>query len=199
MLHSQDNLHAGPSSPVSLATSDITALLPSNEDDFAKGYEPKSRAALADTPPALENPGLIADSGRSLFASLIQTHYFWGKISRRAVAPQDNKSLRPWEPQSEYAQMVEKLNVWEKSLPDEHRWSSYLLKGYKVDGLELVSVPYNRPSCFSQRWLAWLSDRALAIGISGGHHGGPAVQHCPAEIIPTLHNQGQHGAQRILV
>ncbi|KLU92072.1 hypothetical protein MAPG_11019 [Magnaporthiopsis poae ATCC 64411] len=138
MLHSQDNLHAGPSSPVSLATSDITALLPSNEDDFAKGYEPKSRAALADTPPALENPALIADSGRSLFASLIQTHYFWGKISRRAVAPQDNKCPRPWEPQSEYAQMVEKLNVWEKSLPDEHRWSSYLLKGYKVDGLDLA-------------------------------------------------------------
>ncbi|KAL8338559.1 hypothetical protein RB598_007076 [Gaeumannomyces tritici] len=138
MLHSQDNLHAGPSSPVSLATSDITALLPSNEEDFDKGCEPKSRAALADTPPALENPSLIADTGRSLFASLIQTHYFWGKISRRAVAPQDTKSSRPWESQSEYAQMVEKLNAWERSLPDEHRWSSYLLKGYKVDGLELA-------------------------------------------------------------
>ncbi|KAI3527351.1 hypothetical protein CSPX01_17038 [Colletotrichum filicis] len=40
-----DNLHCGALSPVSLAANDITALLPSNEEDFAYGREPLSRAA----------------------------------------------------------------------------------------------------------------------------------------------------------
>lgn len=84
-LPGQDNLHSGPLSPVSLAASDITALLPGDEEDFARGREPKSRAALEDTPPAIENPALISDPGRSLFASLIQTHHYWGHIARRAV------------------------------------------------------------------------------------------------------------------
>ncbi|KAM0535183.1 hypothetical protein ACHAPP_004180 [Verticillium nonalfalfae] len=79
MLHSQDNLHCGAKSPISLAASDITCLLPSDENDFANGNEPKSRAALEDTPPARENPSLIHQPTRSLFASLIQAHYYWGK------------------------------------------------------------------------------------------------------------------------
>ncbi|KAJ4298509.1 hypothetical protein N0V88_003539 [Collariella sp. IMI 366227] len=58
MLHSQDNLHSGPRAPVLLSASDITALLPSHEHDFANAREPESRAALEDTPPALANPAL---------------------------------------------------------------------------------------------------------------------------------------------
>ena len=37
MLHSQDNLHSGPVSPVALSAFDITTLLPCDEDDFANG------------------------------------------------------------------------------------------------------------------------------------------------------------------
>ncbi|TLD33648.1 hypothetical protein PspLS_01382 [Pyricularia sp. CBS 133598] len=136
MLHSQDNLHSGPSSPVSMATSDITALLPCNEEDFANGCVPKARAALADTPPAKANPTLTTHKSRSLFASLIQAHYFWGKISRRAVS-QDNESS-PWHEDSDYAERVRELNAWEESLPDDHQFSCMLLKGYKVDGLDLA-------------------------------------------------------------
>ncbi|KAK3394123.1 hypothetical protein B0H63DRAFT_36844 [Podospora didyma] len=136
MLHSQDNLHSGPRSPVSLAASDITALLPSNEKDFANAREPKSRAALEDTPPALENPKLVADEGRSLFATLIQAHYYWGAISRRAM--NHDKSPRPWESTSEYAKMVERLAAWESGLPNDHRWSIFLLKGYKQEGQDLA-------------------------------------------------------------
>lgn len=136
MLHSQDNLHSGPESPVSLSADDITALLPCSEEEFAKGQEPASRAALEDTPPALEDPQLISDPRRSLFATLIQTHYFWGRVSRRAV--KYDRSSRPWEDTSEYHQLVKKLHDWEHNLPVEHRWSPVLLKGYKAGGQDLV-------------------------------------------------------------
>ncbi|KAK4043803.1 hypothetical protein C8A01DRAFT_12763 [Parachaetomium inaequale] len=136
MLHSQDNLHSGPRSPVLLSASDITALLPSNENDFANAREPKSRAALEGTPPALENPALVADEGRSLFATLIQAHHYWGAIYRRAI--NNNRSVRPWEPDSEYAQMERRLAEWETGLPNDYRWSSLLLKGYKQEGQDLA-------------------------------------------------------------
>lgn len=136
MLHSQDNLHSGPESPISLAAGDITALLPCSEDDFAKGQEPPSRAALEDTPPAIANPALISDPRRSLFATLVQTHYFWGRVSRRAV--KYDRSSRPWEDTSEYHELVQKLHDWECSLPHEHMWSPVLLKGYKAGSQDLA-------------------------------------------------------------
>lgn len=136
MLHSQDNLHSDPLSPVSLATSDITALLPSNEEDFANGCEPITRAALTDTPPAKANHSLTTDKSRSLFASLIQTHYYWGEISRRAVSQKNEPS--PWDEESEYTRSVRRLNAWEESLPDDHQFSYMLLKGYKAEGLDLA-------------------------------------------------------------
>lgn len=136
-ISGQDNLHSGPESPVSLAAGDITALLPCSEEDFAKGQEPPSRAALEDTPPAIGNPKLISDPRRSLFATLIQTHYFWGRVSRRAV--KYDRSSRPWEDTSEYAELVAKLHEWESNLPHEHMWSPVLLKGYKAGGQDLVS------------------------------------------------------------
>ena len=137
MLHSQDNLHSGPRSPVLLSASDITTLLPSNEEDFANAREPKSRAALENTPPALANPALVADEGRSLFAVLIQAHHYWGAIYRRALG--NNKSPRPWEPDGEYAQTERQLAEWEGGLPNDYRWSPHLLKRYKQEGLDLVS------------------------------------------------------------
>lgn len=123
-------------SPVSLAANDITALLPSNEDDFANGREPYSRAALEDTPPARDNPSLIHQPSRSLFASLIQAHYYWGKVARRAMATM--KSANPWDPTSEYAIMAKQLMNWEHQLPADHRWSMVLLKGHKTVGEDLV-------------------------------------------------------------
>ncbi len=137
MLHSQDNLHAGPHAPVSLAAGDITTLLPGTEIDFTHGREPKSRAALEDTPPATANPTLISDPGRSLFATLVQTHHFWGDITRRTL--NYDKSIRPWEPESEFAQMAVRLEEWETKLPHDHQWSPYLLKVYKQERQELVS------------------------------------------------------------
>ena len=138
MLHSQDNLHAGPKCPVSLTASDITALLPGSEDDFTNAREPKSRAALEDTPAALANPHLVSDPQRSLFATLVQTHHFWGAISRQALSY--DKSLRPWDPDSNFAKMAAKLKDWESNLPPSHQWSKHNFQQKKNDRLELVSL-----------------------------------------------------------
>ncbi|CAM1506366.1 Fc.00g060070.m01.CDS01 [Cosmosporella sp. VM-42] len=136
MLHSQDQLHSGPYSPVSLAAADITAFLPCDEADFASGRQPPSRAALEDTQPAIEDPALISDPNRSLFASLIQAHHFWGIISRRAVSLA--KCSCPWDSTSKFALMVRKLADWERGLPREHLWSALTLKGYKSEGQDLA-------------------------------------------------------------
>ncbi|KAG5999654.1 hypothetical protein E4U21_006433 [Claviceps maximensis] len=136
MLYGHDKLHFGPMSPVSLAASDITTLLPGDEEDFAHGREPRSRAALDGTPPAIDNPKLVRDPGRSLFATLIQVHGWWGLVGRRAV--RYSKSSRPWDPASEFSQTARKLREWEQDLPHEHVWSTFLLKGYKAERQELT-------------------------------------------------------------
>lgn len=129
MLHSQDNLHSGPRSPVSLAASDITTLLPASEEDFEAGTEPRTRAALEDTPSGNKNPHLVSHAQRSLFASLIQAHHYWGIISRRVAA--HDKNQRPWDEGSDYKVMVKRLRDWEAKLPVEHKWGKTLLKGHK--------------------------------------------------------------------
>ncbi|KAK0656490.1 hypothetical protein B0T16DRAFT_38676 [Cercophora newfieldiana] len=136
MLHSQDNLHSGPKSPISLSAGDITTLLPSNEADFIKARQPTSRAALEDTPPAKANPELTRLKDKSLFASLIQSHSYWGTISRRAI--QNEKCPNPWDETSEYASIKRRLAEWENDLPSDHRWSKVLLKGHKTVGQDLA-------------------------------------------------------------
>lgn len=136
MLHSQDSLHSGPLSPVTLAASDITTLLPCDEESFSQGIEPKSRAALDGTPPAIDNPSLINDPNRSLFASLMQLHHLWGIVGRRAVTY--GKSSRPWEQTSGFSRMAYTLSQWEASLPHEHTWSAANLKKHKAAGEDLA-------------------------------------------------------------
>src|SRR5687768_7137963 len=126
----QDNLHCGPNSPAAIAASDITALLPSNEDDFANGKEPETRAALEGTPPANVDPTLALRSDRSLFATLIQAHQYWGMIARRAMG--HAKASQPWDANSEYGRMVRHLKNWERCLPKSHRWSLDLWTTHKL-------------------------------------------------------------------
>ncbi|KAF4124474.1 Fungal specific transcription factor domain [Geosmithia morbida] len=135
LLYSQDSIHSGPFYPVSLAASDITALLPSDEADFAAGRLPGRRAALADTLPAIKSPSLLNDPDRSLFASFIQIHYFWGTVSRRAISY--SRSSCPWDPGSHSAQMMDMLSNWEASLPIEHRWSAAMLQKHKSESQDL--------------------------------------------------------------
>lgn len=136
MLHSQDSLHSGPYSPVTLGAPDITTLLPCDEDDFAAGCQPKSRAALPDSPPANERPDLVRDPGRSLFGSLMQIHHYWGMVSRRAAT--FGHEVCPWTPQSEFCKMRRKLKDWEHGLPTEHRYAKPQLHYFKYRGLDLA-------------------------------------------------------------
>ncbi|KAF4957879.1 hypothetical protein FSARC_11143 [Fusarium sarcochroum] len=145
MLHSQDQLHSGPHSPISLAASDISALLPCDEDVFASGREPPSRAALAGTPPAMDNPGLVYDPNRSLFASLMQAHHFWGIISRRAV--KFARSSYPGDPNSEFARVSRDLEEWERNLPQNHRWSGLALREYKANAQDLAYLGVTMIPC----------------------------------------------------
>jgi hypothetical protein len=140
MLHSQDHLHSGPSCPVSLDVRDISALLPCDEDDFANGRLPASRAALEGTQPATEHPYLMSDPNRSLFASLMQIHHYWGIVGRRAV--QIARCSKPWDPASEYARLTRKLDQWENRLPEQHKFSMPKLAKYKArcEDLAYLSV-----------------------------------------------------------
>lgn len=137
MLHSQDSLHCGPNTPVSLSAADITALLPCDEEDFAIGRQPFQRAALEGTPTAAENPTLVHLAQRSLFATLMQIHHFWGMVSRGAMT--FARSSRPWESNSQFSQMAAKLKQWEHSLPAEHKWSYANLESHKRKNEDLVS------------------------------------------------------------
>ncbi|KAH8662041.1 fungal-specific transcription factor domain-containing protein [Xylariales sp. PMI_506] len=136
VLHSQDNLHSGPYKPFSLASADITALLPCDEEDFENAALPHCRAALEGTPPALANPRLPNIRPRSLFATLIQTHHLWGNIARKAVS--NEKSARPGHDESQYATMDKQLKYFEAELPQDHKFAPSSLKGHRQDNQDLA-------------------------------------------------------------
>ncbi|KAF5724764.1 general repressor of transcription [Fusarium mundagurra] len=136
MLHSQDQLHSCSSSPISLAASDIDALLPCDEEDFANGREPPSRAALEGTPRAIKDPSLVNDPNRSLFGTLIQAHGFWGVVTRDAV--NYTPYSYPWDPESKFVKVSTKLDQWERSLPPNHQWSMATLSEYKAKEQDLA-------------------------------------------------------------
>lgn len=138
MLHSQDSLHSGPHSPVSLAATDLTTLLPCDEEDFAAGRRPKHRSTLAGDRATANNLDLSNDPDRSLFASLIQLHHLWGTVSRNAVAY--SKQDDPGHVSSDYSQMAAQLAAWESSLPRKHTWDVNLFRQYKAAGEDLVST-----------------------------------------------------------
>ncbi|KAF4501028.1 general repressor of transcription [Fusarium agapanthi] len=131
-----DQLHSCSSSPISLAASDIDALLPCDEEDFANGREPPSRAALEGTPRAIKDPSLVNDPNRSLFGTLIQAHGFWGVVTRDAV--NYTPYSYPWDPESKFAKVSTKLHQWERSLPPKHQWSMARLSKYKAKEQDLA-------------------------------------------------------------
>ncbi|SCV61192.1 related to general repressor of transcription [Fusarium fujikuroi] len=135
MLHNQNQLQSRLSSPVSLVASDITTLLPCDEDDFANGREPPSRAAFEGTRSAIKNPDLVNEN-RSLFESLIQAYGFWGIVKRHKVNHLPNSY--PWDPESEFAKVLNKLDYWEMSLPPAHKWSEARLREHKTKGQDLA-------------------------------------------------------------
>jgi hypothetical protein len=145
VLENHDSLHAGHNAPVPFSLEDITTLLPCEEQEFAFGMVPLERAALAGTASAASNPTLTTSPTRSLFASLIQCHNIWGQISRRVsqkdiaqgqlmhiAMPEDTLS------DSEHFRLSRLLDDFEFNLPTRHRWSTWNLRGFKAEGLDLA-------------------------------------------------------------
>ena len=145
MLENHENLHSGFNSPVSFSLNDITTLLPCEEQEFAFGVPPIERAALMGTAPALKDDRLTKSPSRSLFATLIQSHNFWGQISRLflIIYVVQRDSTRPEVEtttlsQDEYIQLSTSLKDFDEHLPHRYRWSVWNLRGFKTEGLDLA-------------------------------------------------------------
>lgn len=139
MIHSQENLHAGYSSPAPFPLEDITARLPCNEHDFAFGVNPTPRSVLPGTLPAQLQPESARSPDRCLFATLIQSHNLWGQVARRACRSDlKTHGTEPWEPGSEYQVLTQELRRFEAEMPERHRWSTWNLRGWRSEGLHLA-------------------------------------------------------------
>lgn len=141
MIQSQDNLHSGYNSPAAFALGDITVLLPCEESDFQFGIVPRERAALQGTLSAIRDPSLTGLSKRPLFATLIQAHSLWGKVARKAAGSSEATLFlvsSPLGPNSQFREIVQALDDFERQLPPQQKWSTRNLKVWKEFGFELA-------------------------------------------------------------
>lgn len=139
----QRNLFSADKSPVPFSFEDITALLPSEESEFAFGILPTTRAALPRSRASIEHPELVNHPSRSLFGTLIQAYALWGRVARGACLDQKgvkHSAINLWHSASEYSQLSTMLNQWEAALPRGHRWSEWYLRIYKTETLDLVCI-----------------------------------------------------------
>jgi hypothetical protein len=137
----QDNLHSEHGSPVPFSPEDITALLPSDESDWAFGRIPAQRAALAGTGAAEHHPHLTSLPSRSLFATLLQAHSLWGKVARRACRTDlSEATMPPWADKSDFLRTVEDLSKWEADIPRQHAWSVWNMRGHSAESMQTVSL-----------------------------------------------------------
>ncbi|KAF7545641.1 hypothetical protein G7046_g9515 [Stylonectria norvegica] len=140
MLETFENLHSGSDSPIAFSYKDITVLLPCDEREFTFGIQPSSRAALIGTPPATLHPDTANFPSRSLFATLLQTHNLWGQVAKLVstdAPPSSPSGVFRLDP-SEYRRLSEALNDFESSVPPQHLWSMWNLRGFKAEGLDLA-------------------------------------------------------------
>lgn len=140
MIHSQENLQAGYSSPAPFPPDDITARLPCDEHDFAFGVNPTPRSVLSGTVPSQLQPEAARSQHRCLFATMVQSHHLWGQVARRACRS-DLKAgggTEPWEPASEYQALTRELRRFEEEMPERHRWSLWNLRGWRDEQLHLA-------------------------------------------------------------
>jgi hypothetical protein len=139
MLETFENLHSDSDSPMAFSYSDITVLLPSDEREFTFGIRPAHRAALMGTPPAIANPASTRLPTRSLFATLLQTHNLWGQVARLVSADAMQLGLKAESRinVNDYERLSQVLLEFERDLPQQHSWSVWNLRAFKVEGLDL--------------------------------------------------------------
>lgn len=139
MIHSQENLQAGYSSPAPFPLDDITARLPCDEHDFAFGIHPVPRSVLPGTSPSELQPEAAKSKHRCLFATTVQSHNLWGQVARRACRSDlKTDGSEPWEPGSEYQLLTQALRTFEEEMPERHRWSLWNLRGWKAEQMHVA-------------------------------------------------------------
>ncbi|KAH8653222.1 hypothetical protein BGZ60DRAFT_460984 [Tricladium varicosporioides] len=135
-IECHDNLYTGHNAPISFNRSDISTLLPCEENEFKFGHIISPRAALAETQAAESDPSLESLPSRSIFATLIQVHNLWGQVARQACHVDREKE--PWRIDSGYRKMAARLTSFEENMPNRHRWSLWNFRGYKADSVDLA-------------------------------------------------------------
>lgn len=75
---------------------------------------------------------------RSLFAALIQVQNLWSHVARLTHPTESDFAEMTWDPKSHYSQLSGFLQNWEDGLDPKHRWSVWNLRGFQVEGLQLV-------------------------------------------------------------
>lgn len=139
MIQSQENLHSGYRTPAPFPLKEVTTLLPCSEEDFAFAVIPSERAAEIGTAPALANPDLVNSPQRCLFATLIQAHGLWGRVSRTASQRNHGADGRsPWDVEGEFQKMLAEMRDWEAQLPPMHTFSVWNLRGWKSECLHIA-------------------------------------------------------------
>jgi hypothetical protein len=139
----QEVLHSAYDVPASFCLHDITALLPCDESEFAFGEVRNKRTALRGTQAAIEDPTLC-NLPPSIYAGLIQVQNLWGRVARHPHSGEGKPVDKPWRPTSYYTKMCEELNSWGGQLNPRHAWSIWNFRGFKTEGLHLVSAPGRR-------------------------------------------------------
>ncbi|KAH7317012.1 hypothetical protein B0I35DRAFT_266499 [Stachybotrys elegans] len=170
VIQNHDNLYTQQHLPVSFSKNDITTLLPSGENDFAFGRNPGVRAALAGTLPARENESLALLPTRSIFGTLIQVHDLWGMIARDVYSRQNTPTSaidsKPWIPNSSYMEMATTLDHWERTMPPQYSWSTWNLRGFKEENMDLaylsiVTMARHNNIVLRRKFLGVIFDRVV--------------------------------------
>jgi hypothetical protein len=91
------------------------------------------------TPPAIADPASTRLPTRSLFATLLQTHNLWGQVARLVSADAMQLGLKAESriDVNDYGRLSQVLLDFERDLPQQHSWSVWNLRAFKVEGLDL--------------------------------------------------------------
>ncbi|GAA6041991.1 hypothetical protein JCM8097_009134 [Rhodosporidiobolus ruineniae] len=167
ILVCHDALTSGSHRPASFAFSEISAKLPGDEEELAFGLPAARRSTLGGTQAAQLDPASVNLPSRSLFASMITSHCLFGKVAQLACNNEKVPSGRPWEPTSEYAVLLRKLQEYERSLPPLHVWGIHTLRGMRAKKLDLALLSTSHIIRLAHIVLARIYLPSIAAAVDG--------------------------------
>jgi hypothetical protein len=123
----------------SLTAADMTIQLPCERENFVFG-EPVCTDHLKGQ---LRMPQLSQPIGElGLIAYSLRAADIWGQVARWACSDVVNSEL-PWDPHSQFQQLISDLLEWKKSLPERLQYDLFSLHSHNAVGTEISTT-----SCF---------------------------------------------------